>query len=96
MKNVGRLPFPSIEKFKKREEQKNQEDQNIFDSCFGDPRRKSNIKIELPDSVNVPSILDKEKQKEVMVLARKEIMSEKSVWDLLSKKAQQDLDNKTF
>lgn len=70
----------------------------IHDSCFGDPRRKrkSNIKIELPDSINVPSILDKEKQKETMALARKEIMSEESVWDLLSKKAQQDLDDKTL
>jgi len=81
------------EEFKKRE---NQEDQNVFDSCFGDPRRKGNIKVELPDSVNVPSILDKEKQKEAIALARKEIMSEESVWDLLSKQAQQDLDDKTF
>lgn len=96
MKNVGKFTFPSVEKLKKREEQKNQEDQNIFDSCFGNPKRKSNIKIKLPNSINVPSLLDKEKQKETIALARKEIMSEESVWDLLSKQAQQDLDNKTL
>lgn len=72
-------------------------DLDIFDCCWGDPKAKhNNIRIELPNSVIVPTILDNEKQKEAIALARKEIMSEESVWDLLSKQARQDLDNKTL